>query len=68
MSSDIFLIRSISPLSLRLVQIIRAPCTNVDIRLILRLRELKDSQHIYWPVKVEFRYTLILKPISVLST
>ena len=39
-----FLIRSISSLSLRLVQIIRARCTNVDIRLILRLRGLKDSQ------------------------
>ena len=70
MSSNIFLIRSISPLSLRLVQIIRDRCINVDIRLILRLRGLKDSQRKYWPVKVGFRYvfyTLVSKPISVLS-
>ena len=52
LSSNIFLIRSISPLSLRLVQIIRARCTNADIRLILRLKGLKDSQRKYWPVKV----------------
>ena len=38
--SVIFLIRSISPLSLRLVQIIKARCTNVDIRLIFRLKGL----------------------------
>ena len=37
LSSDIFLIRSISPLSLRLVQIIGARCTNVNIRLIVCL-------------------------------
>ena len=43
LSSNIFLIGSISPLSRRLVQIIRARCTNVDIRLILRLRGLKES-------------------------
>ena len=43
LSSNIFLIRFISSLSLRLVQIIRARCTNVDIRLILRLRGLKDT-------------------------
>ena len=67
LSSNIFLIRSISPLSLRLVQIIRTRCTDVDIRLILRLRGQKDSQRKYWPVKVGFRYTLVSKPISVLS-
>ena len=50
------------------MQIIRARCTNVDIRLVLRLRGLKDSQRKYWPVKVGFRYTLVSKPISVLST
>ena len=53
-SSNIFLIRYISPLSLGLVQIIMARCTNVDIRLILRLGRLKDSQRRYWPVKVGF--------------
>ena len=47
MSSNIFLIFSISSLSLRLVQIIRARCTNVDIGLIFRLRGLKDSQRKY---------------------
>ena len=34
------------------MQIIRARCTVVDIRLILCLRELKDSQRKYWLVKV----------------
>ena len=63
--SNIFLIRSISPLSLRFVQIIRAPCTTVDIRLILRLRGLKDPQRKYWLVKVDFRYTLVSKPIFI---
>ena len=43
----IFLIHSISPVSLRLVQIIRARYTNVDIRLILCLRGLKNSQSKY---------------------
>ena len=52
LSSNSFLIRSISPLSLRLVQI---------IWLILRLRGLKDSQRKSWPVKVRFRYTLVSK-------
>ena len=67
MSSNIFLIRSISALILRLVQIIRARCTNVDIKLILRLKELKDSRRKYWPVIVGFRYTLVSRPISVFS-
>ena len=66
--SNIFSNRYISPLNLRLVQIIRVRCTNVDIGLILRLRGRKDSQRKYWPVKVGFRYTLVLMPISVLST
>ena len=35
------------------MQIIRAPCIHVDIKLILRLRGLTDSQHKYWPVKVK---------------
>ena len=48
LSSNIFLIRSISSLSLPLVKIIRARCTNADIRLILHLIELKDSQRKYW--------------------
>ena len=55
----IFLIRSISLLSLRLVQFVRARCTNVDIRLILRLRGIKDSQSKYCWVKVGFRPTLV---------
>ena len=59
LSSNNFLIRCISPLSLRLVQIIRTRCTNVDARLILRLKGLKDSQSKYWPVKVGFRYTRV---------
>ena len=42
--------------------------TNVDFRLVLRLRGLKDSQRKYWPVKIGFRYTLVSKPISVLWT
>ena len=50
------------------MQIIRARCTKVDIRLILRLRGQKDSQRKYRPVKVGFRYTLVSKPISVFST
>ena len=68
LSSNIFSIRSISPLSLHLVQIIRVRCTNVDTRHILRLRGLKDSQRKYWRVKEGFRYTLVSKQISVLST
>ena len=51
MSSNIFLIRCVSPLSLRLAQIVSARCTNGNIRLILRLRGLKDSQRKYWSVK-----------------
>ena len=66
--SNIFLINSISPLSLCLVQIIRGRCTNVDIRLALRLRGLTHSQRNHWPVKVGFWYTLVSKPMSVFST
>ena len=68
LSSNIFLIRSTFPLSLCLVKIIWARCANVDIRPLLRLRGLKDSRCKYWPVKMGFRYTLVSKPISVLST
>ena len=49
-------------------KIIRVGCTNVDIRLVLRFRGLKNSQRKYWPVKVNFRYTLASDVISVLST
>ena len=41
LSSNIFLIRSISPLNLRLMQIIRVGCTNVDIRLIFSFERTK---------------------------
>ena len=35
------------------MHIIRARCANVNIRLVLRLRGLKESQRKYWPMKVE---------------
>ena len=38
------------------------------IRFVFRLRGLKDSQRMYRPEKVGFRYTLVSKPSSVLST
>ena len=50
------------------MQIIRAQFTNADIRLVLRLRRLKDTRRKYGPVKMGFCYTLVSKPISVLST
>ena len=43
LSSNIFLISSISPLSLCFMQIITARCTNVDIRLIFHLRGLPPA-------------------------
>ena len=49
------------------MQIIGAGCINIDIRLILRLRELKDSLRKYWWVILGFRYALVLMPIFVLS-
>ena len=51
-----------------MLQIIRVRFTNVDIRFILRLRGQKDYQRKYWPEKVDFRYILVSKPISVLLT
>ena len=68
LSSKIFLIKSISCLSLFFVHIISALCTSVAIRFVFRLRGLKDSQRIYWPEKLGFRYTLVSKLSSVLST
>ena len=51
-----FLDPSFTPLSLRLAQIIRTRCTNVDIRHILRLWKLKNFHLKYWPLKVGLRY------------
>ena len=68
LSSKIFLMKSISCVSLLCVHFISALCTSVTIRLAFRFRGLKDFQRMYWPEKVGFRYTLDSKPSWVLST